>query len=90
MPNCETIELGLTDLGESARSALAIVGSAVALRAATTAGLATVVVTGDGTPDIRAAAAVRPDYAGAHPLCIADCQRLHDGWMAAHAPAAVA
>jgi beta-phosphoglucomutase-like phosphatase (HAD superfamily) len=90
MPDCEAFEHALSVLDASARSAMAIVGSAVGLRAATAMGLATVVVTGDGTFDLPAAAAVRPDYAGAAPLRVADCQGMHDGWLAAHAPAAVA
>jgi hypothetical protein len=63
-------------------------GSASGLRAATSAGLATVVITGDGTPDLPAALAVRPDYADIPPLLIADCQRLHGRWWAAHKRAA--
>lgn len=90
-PPCgDSFERGLADLGASGRSALAIVGSAAGLRAAAAAGLATIVITCDGTPDLRAAAAVRPDYAGGEPLRVAECQRLHDAWAAAHAPAAVA
>jgi beta-phosphoglucomutase-like phosphatase (HAD superfamily) len=81
---------GLSDLGASVHTALAIVGSAAGLRAATAAGLTTVVITGDGTPALRAAAAVRPDFDGDEPLRMATCQRLHDQWLAAHAPVAVA
>ena len=47
-------------------------------------GLATVVITGAGTPDFPGAVAVRPDYGGSHPLRIADCERLHGHWWAAH------
>jgi len=46
------------------------------------------VITGDGTPDIPAAVAVRPDYTTGEPLLIADCQRLHGRWWAAHKRAA--
>jgi hypothetical protein len=57
------------------------------LRAATSTGMATTVITGDGAPDIPAAVAVRPDYAGSEPMRIADCRRLHGRWCAAHKPA---
>ena len=90
MPNCEAFEHALSDIDAPARTAMAIVGSAAGLRSATAMGLATVVVTGNGGPDLPAAAAVRPDFGGADPLRIADCQRLHGDWWAAHAPAAVA
>jgi len=49
--------------------------------------MATTVITGDGAPDIPAAVAVRPDYAGSEPMRIADCRRLHGRWFAAHKPA---
>lgn len=90
LPCGEAFARGLDELGASTHTAAAIVGSAAGLRAATTTGLTTVVVTGDGAPDLRAAAAVRPDYAAPEPMSIAGCQRLHDDWLAAHAPAAVA
>ena len=70
--------------GYPPRTRWPITGSASGLRAATSAGLATVVVTGDGTPDFPAAVAVRPDYSSDEPLLIADCQRLHGRWWAAH------
>ncbi len=63
MPDREAHQNALWELGIPAENALAITGSASGLRAATSAGLATVVITGDGTPDLPAAVAVRPDYA---------------------------
>jgi HAD superfamily hydrolase (TIGR01509 family) len=84
MPDREAHQNALWELGISAENALAVTGSAAGLRAATSAGLATVVITGDGTPDIPAAVSVRPDFGGAEPLLIAECQRLHGRWWAAH------
>jgi HAD superfamily hydrolase (TIGR01509 family) len=84
MPDREAHQNALWELGIPAENALAVTGSASGLRAATSAGLATVVITGDGTPDIPAAVAVRPDYVSGEPLLIADCQRLHGRWWAAH------
>ncbi len=84
LPDREAYQNALWELGIPAESALAITGSASGLRAATCAGLASVVITGDGTPDIPAAAAVRPDYASGEGLRLADCQRLHGRWWAAH------
>ena len=83
MPDREAYQSALWELGIPAENALAITGSAAGLRAATNSGLATVVITGSGTPDIPAAVAVRPDYTGNAPLRIADCQRLHGRWWAA-------
>ncbi len=87
MPDPEAFRTALWELGIPAENALAVTGSASGLRAATSTGLATVVITGDGAPDIPAAVAVRPDFAGSEPLRIADCQRLHRRWCAAHKPA---
>ncbi|AGB21486.1 putative phosphatase/phosphohexomutase [Mycobacterium sp. JS623] len=84
MPDREANQNALWELGISAENALAITGSACGLRSATCAGLATVVITGDGTPDIPAAVAVRSDYCTGESLTIADCQRLHGSWWAAH------
>ena len=64
MPNPEAHRLALWELGITAENALAVSGSASGLRAATGAGLATVVVTGEGVPDIPTAVAVRPDFGG--------------------------
>ena len=87
MPDPRHSEPRCGSSGSPRRSALAVTGSASGLRAATATGLATVVITGDGAPDIPAAAAVRPDYSGDSPLSIADCQRLHRRWYANHTPA---
>jgi beta-phosphoglucomutase-like phosphatase (HAD superfamily) len=87
MPDPEAFRTTLWELGIPAEQALAITGSAAGLRAATSTGLATAVITGDGTPDIPAAAVVRPDYAGSEPMRIADCQRLHRRWFAERKPA---
>jgi beta-phosphoglucomutase-like phosphatase (HAD superfamily) len=84
MPDREAHQNALWELGIPAENALAITGSAAGLRSATTAGLATIVVTGDGTPDFPAAVAVRSDYDGPEPLRIAECQRLHGSWWSAH------
>lgn len=88
MPNPEAHRLALWELGTTAENALAVSGSASGLRAATGAGLATVVVTGEGVPDIPTAVAVRPDFGGSTPLSVADCQRLHGRWWARRKPSA--
>ena len=88
MPDLAVHENALWELGIPAENALALTGSASGLRAATSAGLATVVITGDGTPDIPTAVAVRPDYTSGEPLLIAACQCLHGRWWAAHKRAA--
>ena len=64
MPNPEAHRLALWELGITAENALAVSGSASGLRAANGAGLATVVITGEGVPEIPAAVAVRPDFGG--------------------------
>lgn len=87
MPDPEVFRTALWELGIQAEDALAITGSASGLRAATSTGLATAVITGDGAPDIPAAVSVRPDYAGDEPMRIADCQRMHRRWCALHKPA---
>ncbi len=87
MPDPESFRTALWELGIPAENALAITGSASGLRAATSSGLATAVITGDGAPAIPAAVCVRPDYAGGEPMRIADCQRLQRRWYAAHKPA---
>jgi HAD superfamily hydrolase (TIGR01509 family) len=87
MPDSEAFRTALWELGIPAENALAITGSAAGLRAATCTGLASVVITGNGAPEIPAALAVRPDYSGDERLGIADCQRLHRRWFADHKPA---
>lgn len=87
MPDRESYQHALSELGMAGENALAITGSASGLRAAKCMGLATVVITGGGTPDFPGAVAVRADYAGGDPLRIADCQRLHRRWYAERKPA---
>ena len=84
-PEPETYELALWELGIGPESALAVGGSASGLRAASAAGLATVVVTTDYTADrdFSAAAAVRSAYDGDAPLLAAGCERLHRWWWTA-------
>ncbi|MDT5019050.1 MAG: hypothetical protein QOD39_5210 [Mycobacterium sp.] len=84
MPDPEAHRHALGDLGIAAEDALAVSGSASGLRAANAAGLATVVITGEGTPDIPTALAVRPNFGGSDPLRLADCQRLHGNWWKTH------
>jgi HAD superfamily hydrolase (TIGR01509 family) len=88
MPHPESHRLALGELGITAENALAISGSASGLRAANGAGLATVVITGEGVPEIPAAVSVRPDFAGSAPLRVADCHRMHGRWWATHKPSA--
>jgi HAD superfamily hydrolase (TIGR01509 family) len=88
MPDPEAHRHALWELGISAENALAVTGSASGLRSANAAGLATVVITGEGVPDIPTAVAVRPDFGGSDPLRLADCQRLHGNWWKAHKPSA--
>jgi HAD superfamily hydrolase (TIGR01509 family) len=80
MPDAEAHRLALWELGVAAEDALAVVGSAAGLRAANAAGMATVVITGEGAPDIPTAVSVRPDFAGSDPLRLSDCLRLHGNW----------
>lgn len=84
MPCPEAHRLALCELGITADSALAISGSASGLRAANSSGLASVVITGEGVPEIPAAVAVRPDFGGDTPLRVADCQRMHGRWWSTH------
>ncbi|ULE33838.1 HAD family hydrolase [Mycobacterium sp. IDR2000157661] len=88
MPDPEAHRHALDDLGVSAEDAVAVSGSACGLRAANAADLATVVVTGEGTPDIPTALAVRPNFDGDSPLTIADCQRMHANWWRLRKPTA--
>ncbi|SEH92965.1 haloacid dehalogenase superfamily, subfamily IA, variant 3 with third motif having DD or ED [Mycolicibacterium rutilum] len=83
-PDPEAHRHALWELGVCPDDAIAITGSASGLRAANSAGMPTVVITGEGTPDIPAALAVRPSFDGANPLRIADCQRLHTTWWKSH------
>ncbi len=70
MPKPEAHRQALWELGVSAEDALAISGSASGLRAANAAGLATVVITGEGVPDIPTAVAVRPDFGGSRSVAV--------------------
>jgi HAD superfamily hydrolase (TIGR01509 family) len=88
MPDPEAHRHALWELGLTAEEAIAVTGSASGLRAATAAGLATMVVTGEGAPQIPAALAVRPDFGGEQPLRIVDCQRLHAQWWKGRRPSA--
>lgn len=88
MPDPEGYRLALSELGINAENAVAVSGSASGLRAANGAGIATVVITGEGRPAIPTALAVRPDFAGDDALRMADCERLHGAWWAARRPSA--
>jgi len=88
MPASAAYGHALWELGITAEDALAVSGSASGLRAANAAGLPTVVVTGEGVPNIPTAVAVRPDFGGSEPLRITDCQRLHGNWWKIHKPSA--
>ncbi|WP_304116264.1 HAD family hydrolase [Mycolicibacterium bacteremicum] len=80
----------LAELGIGPRDALVVVGSARGLRAADTAGLATVLIDADAEQSgPRPAVAVRTDYAGAaDALRLSQCRRLHTQWWDTHTPAA--
>jgi HAD superfamily hydrolase (TIGR01509 family) len=88
MPDPEAHRHALWELGVCAEDALAVSGSASGLRAANAAGLPTVVITGEGLPNIPTAVAVREDFGGSDPLRLADCLRLHGSWCRAHKPSA--
>jgi beta-phosphoglucomutase-like phosphatase (HAD superfamily) len=85
MPDPEVCRLALWELGIPAENALAIAGSAPALQTARSVGLATVAIGTDGRCDAASAVEVRASYdgtAGASPLSIARCRRLHGRWWA--------
>ncbi|HLU57035.1 MAG TPA: HAD-IA family hydrolase [Pseudonocardia sp.] len=86
-PHPEGYERALSALGLPAREALAVEDSAVGLRAATAAGLATVVVTNGYTADqdFSGAAAVLPGFDGPDPLRARRLRDLHRRWWAAGA-----
>lgn len=83
-PDPEVYLRALEALRLPATDALAVEDSAVGLRAATAAGLATVVVTNGYTEgqDFAAAAAVLPGYDVPEPLRAQRCRALHRGWWA--------
>jgi beta-phosphoglucomutase-like phosphatase (HAD superfamily) len=89
-PQADVYELALWELGVAPESALAMVGSAKSMRAASRVGLSAVVVPTQYTAsdDFAAAVAVRWDYDGAEPLLASDCQRLHRRWWTARKRAA--
>ncbi|GAA0946552.1 HAD-IA family hydrolase [Pseudonocardia zijingensis] len=84
-PDPEVYLRALAALGLEARDALAVEDSAVGLRAATAAGLATVVVTNGYTADqdFTGAAAVLPGFDGPEPLRAQRCRALHRRWWTA-------
>lgn len=84
-PDPEVYLHALNKLGLSARDALAVEDSANGVRAATGAGLATVVVTTAYTrdQDFTGAATVRSTYDGTDPLDAATCKEVHRQWWAA-------
>jgi beta-phosphoglucomutase-like phosphatase (HAD superfamily) len=91
-PQTGVYELALWELGVSPECALAMVGSAKSMRAASKVGLAAVAVPTQYTAseDFTAAVAVRWHYDGAEPLLASDCQRLHRHWWTARKRAAAA
>ncbi|MCG7606503.1 MULTISPECIES: HAD family hydrolase [Mycobacterium] len=78
----------LGELGVAGHDALAIAGSVSGLRAANDAGMASLLIDPDGGSGSYAAVAVRPDFAGAEPLRLPVCQRLHSQWWAQRSPSA--
>jgi HAD superfamily hydrolase (TIGR01509 family) len=81
-PHPEVYRRALEELGLSATEALAVEDSAVGLRSAADAGLATVVVTNDYTAgqDFTGAAEIRSSFGGSPPLDAARCAELHRSW----------
>ncbi|WP_123029623.1 HAD-IA family hydrolase [Mycolicibacterium stellerae] len=81
-PDPEVYNRVLDELDVCAENALAIEDSEVGLRAATAAGLATIVVTTDYTADqdFGGAAAVRAAFDGVESLDSASCSRIHRQW----------
>lgn len=84
-PDPEVYVRALAGLGVPAGAALAVEDSEVGLRAATGAGLATVVVTNGYTAgqDFTGAAAVLTAYDGPVPLDAGQCRAAHRVWWAA-------
>lgn len=83
-PDPEVYLRALDALRLPAAEALAVEDSAIGLRAATAAGLATVVVTNGYTAeqDFATAAAVLPGYDAPEPLRTRRCRALHHRWWA--------
>jgi HAD superfamily hydrolase (TIGR01509 family) len=81
-PDPEVYLQALDRLGVAPESALAVEDSELGLRAATAAGLATIVVSTDYTTDqnFAGAATVRAGFDGVEPLLAATCQQVHRQW----------
>ncbi len=81
-PHSEIYHHALWELGVRAEHALAVEDSALGLRAARGAGLATVVVTTERTryDDFTGAVAVFAGYDGPESLSVHDCRRLRERW----------
>ncbi len=81
-PDPEVYQCALAELGFAPEEALAVEDSALGLRAALDAGIATIVVTTDYTAgqDFTGTVAVRSSYGGTEPLSTPLCQRLHRRW----------
>jgi HAD superfamily hydrolase (TIGR01509 family) len=81
-PDPEVYQRALAGLGLAATEALAVEDSAVGLRAAGGAGLATIVVTNGYTADqdFAGAAAVLPGYDRPEPLGAERCRAVHRHW----------
>ncbi|WP_082946109.1 HAD-IA family hydrolase [Mycobacterium sp. E1747] len=83
-PEPEAYLNALDALALPAESALAVEDSAIGLRAARAAGLATLVVTNGYTvgQDFTGAAAVRPGFDSPGQLLADDCRAIHRNWWA--------
>ncbi|TXH32145.1 MAG: HAD family hydrolase [Rhodospirillaceae bacterium] len=81
-PDPEVYLRALERLDLPAKSALAVEDSALGLRAASAAGLPTIVVTTDYTADqdFTGAATIRPSYLDSEPLLAAGCRQIHRRW----------
>jgi HAD superfamily hydrolase (TIGR01509 family) len=84
-PDPQVYRLALERLDVPAENALAVEDSEAGLRAATAAGLATIVVSTDYTADqdFTGAAMVRAGFDGVDPVLAATCQRVHRQWWTA-------
>lgn len=84
-PDTEAYLLALRELGVAADEALAVDDSAVRLRAARAAGIATIVVTNGHAEgqDFRGAALVVPAFDGPEPVTAQRCRAVHGRWWAA-------
>jgi HAD superfamily hydrolase (TIGR01509 family) len=84
-PDPEVYQRALAGLGLASTEALAVEDSGTGLRAASAAGLATIVVTNGYTAgqDFAGAAAVVPGYDRPEPLRAQRCRALHRRWWGA-------